>query len=140
MIFSWLRVVILGLAKWPFKVLALVVVPFLDEDQRIHHPVFGVDDATDTSWRNIALRNGVHNLTNRMQVAYRTKGNTDDETLERLEGFQWRYRKSVPDGKYVSFRVTWGKPRNKGKKEFYVGWTMNETPKMRLTFFQLRPF
>ena len=137
MITSWLKVIGLGLTKAPFKILAPFVVPFISD--RVNHPIFGVRDATDLSYWNIAWRNGCHNMYNKPQVEYRTKGNTEDETLERLSGFQWRYRKSL-DGDYVSFRMTWGKPRNKGKREFYIGWTMNETPRMRLTFFQLRPF
>lgn len=140
MIISWLKVVALGLGKIPLKILALVVVPFLSDKQRKYHSVWGVSDATDLSWKNVAVTNGIHNLTVRPQVEYRTKSNTTDNTLEKLKGFQWRYRESVSKGDYVSFRMTWGKPRNKGKKEFYIGWTMNETPEMRLTFFQFRPF
>lgn len=133
---AWLTVVVLGLLKLPFKLLAPLAVLFVD---RKHHSIWGVRDATDLSWWNTGIRNGAHNMFIRPQVEYITKGNTDDVTLERMDGFQWRFRRSL-DAKYVSFRVTWGEPRNKGKKEFYVGWTMNETPDMRLTFFQLRPF
>ena len=135
---AWLVVIMLGIAKWPLKILALIVVPFLSDYHRVNHPVWGAEDATDLSWKNIAWTNGVHNLTNRPQVDFVSIGNTADETLEKLEGFQWRCRESF-DGKYVSFRMTWGEPRkSKGKREFYVGWTMNETEYMRLTFFQLR--
>ena len=135
---AWLKVVLLGLPKFiVFKPLALIVYPFID---KVNNPIWGVRDATDLSYYNIAVRNGAHNLYNRPTPSYVSKTNTEDETLERLEGFQWRYRKSV-DGKYVSFRMTWGKPRSsKGKKEFYIGWTMNEKEYMRLTFFQFRPF
>ena len=134
---AWLTVIVLGLCKWPAKLLAPVAVFFVD---RNFHSIWGVQDATDLSWYNIAIRNGAHNMTVRPQVGYNTKTNTDDETLEKLEGFQWRQRKSL-DGKYVSFRMTWGKPRkDDGKREFYVGWTMNQNPYMRLTFFQFRPF
>lgn len=136
---AWLRVIVLGIGKWPMKALALFVVPFLNDYDRVHHSIWGANDATDLSWKNIALVNGVHNLTDKPQVEFTTKGNTDDMTLEKIEGFQWRYRMSK-NGKYVSFRMTWGEPRSsKGKREFYVGWTMNETPRMRLTFFQFRP-
>jgi hypothetical protein len=101
---------------------------------------FGVWDATDKSWYNIAIRNGAHNYSARGAVKYTQKGNTEDWTLEKEEGFQWRHRKSL-DGQYVSFRCSWGKPRNKGKKEFYIGWTMDDSrPVMRCTFFQLRIF
>lgn len=137
---AWVIVVLLGVLKWPFKVLALIVVPFLSDENRINHPLFGVKDAKRTDWYFIAVRNGAHNLTNRPTRPFQTWGNTNDPTLEKLKGFQWRYRKSLND-RYVSFRCTWGSPRpKKGKREFYIGWTMNEEPNMRLTFFQLRPF
>ena len=134
---AWYKVVFLGLLmNLPCKLLAPLAYPFIDKK---NHGIWGVRDATDFSFWNVAIRNGAHNLFTKKQVAYLTTGNTDDETLEKLDGFQWRRRESL-NGEYVSFRMTWGKPRNKGKREFYVGWTMNETPEMRLTFFQLRPF
>jgi hypothetical protein len=135
---AWLKVIILGtFGKLTAKALAPIAVLLVD---RKHHPIWGVRDATDLSWWNTAIRNGAHNLFSRPRPDYREKGNTDDRTLEKLKGLQWRKRIST-DGKYVSFRVTWGEPRpRKGKREFYVGWTMNEKPYMRLTFFQLRPF
>ena len=138
---AWIKVIALGTCgKLVAKLLAPFVVPFLNDEKRVRHNVFGVSDATDLSWWNIAVRNGAHNCFELPQVSFYSKGNTNDMTLERLEGFQWRYRRSL-GGKYVSFRCTWGKPRaSKGKREFYVGWTMNETPTMRLTFFQFRPF
>ena len=137
-VFAWIKVILMGLpVKVVAKLLAPVMVLFVD---RQNHPVWGVSDATDLSWWNVAIRNGAHNLFERDAVSFWTIGNTDDQTLEKLEGWQWRYRCSI-DGRYVSFRMTWGKPRrSKGKKEFYIGWTMNETPTMRLTFFQLRAF
>lgn len=139
-VFPWLRVIGLGLTEIPFKVAALFVVPFLDDKQRVNHPIFGCKDATDLSWKNIAFRNGAHNMYSRPMPKWRTVAtNTLDETMERKKGLQWRYRMSR-DGKYVSFRVTWGKPQKKGKKEFYIGWTMNDKPYMRLTFFQFTPF
>jgi len=129
-------------AKAPLKVAALFVVPFLNDYERVNHEWFGVQDALekgDLSWYWCALRNGAHNTFTRPMVSYHSKGNTNDMTLEKLEGFQWRKRRSL-DGDYVSFRMTWGKPhKSKGKKEFYVGWTMNDESYMRLTFFQLRP-
>lgn len=138
MIISWLKVIALGLTKPPMKLLALFVVPFLNDHDRKHHRIWGASDATDLSWKNIAWKNGVHNMTNRKGVDYTTTGDyLGDETLEKVDGFQWRYRESW-SGDYVSFRMTWGEPRDKGKREFYVGWTMNETQYMRLTFFQLR--
>ena len=134
----WVEVILLGLfGKVIAKILAPFVVPFIDRED---HPIWGVRDADDLSYWNIAIRNGAHNLFERDTPAFKTTGNTDDPTLEKLEGFQWRRRESL-DGKYVSFRMTWGKPRDdKGKREFYVGWTMNENDTMRLTFFQLRIF
>ena len=137
MMFSWLKVILLGtFGKLIAKLLAPIAVLFVD---RKTHPIWGIRDATDLGYWNCAFRNAAHNMFSRPQVQYKTRSNTADETLERYNGFQWRRRKSL-DGKYVSFRMSWGKPRNKGKKEFYVGWTMNEEPYMRLTFFQLRPF
>lgn len=141
MISAWLKVVGLGIAKWPFKVLAPFVVPFLSDEQRRLNPIFGVADATDLSWYNIAIRNGCHNMiTVPMPPWITVATNTpEDPSMELRDGLQWRYRRSH-DGKYVSFRVTWGAPRKKGKREFYVGWTLNDRPYARLTFFQLRPF
>ena len=137
MVKPWLQVIGLGLLKWPMKIIALFVVPFLSDYDRVHHRLWGANDATDLSWKNIAWKNGVHNLTDRPQVAFRTKAGSHDHSLEREDGFQWRRRESL-NRDYVSFRMTWGNRRDKGKREFYVGWTMNETPRMRLTFFQLR--
>jgi hypothetical protein len=136
---AWFKVIILGVfGKLIAKLLAPVAVLFVDRNT---HPVWGIRDTTDLSYWNCAFRNGAHNMFNRPMPEFLTSGNTPhDWTLEKLEGFQWRKRQSV-DGKYVSFRCTWGKPRTrKGKREFYVGWTMNDKPYMRLTFFQLRPF
>jgi len=131
---AWAKVIFLGLLKWPLKLLALVVVPFLGDEARVNHRVFGVNDATDLSWKNIAVTNGIHNLTDRPQVEFTSKG----EINEKVAGLQVRWRVSK-DGKYVSYRRAWGPPRpKKGKREVYVGWTMNETATMRLTFFQLR--
>jgi len=135
---AWLRVILLGtFGKLLAKITAPVAVLFVD---RQHHSIWGVSDATDLSWWNTGIRNGAHNLFQRPQVEFTTRGNTADDSLEKQTGRQWRRRESI-DGKYVSFRVTWGKPRaKKGKKEFYIGWTMNEEKTMRLTFFQFRPF
>ena len=120
----------------PAKIAAPVVVPFIKDKK--NHPIWGINDTTDFSYWNMAFRNSAHNLLKKDAVEYKTTGNTNDETLEKLEGFQWRRRESV-DGKYVSFRITWGKPDgSKGKKEFYIGWTMNETPGFGLSFVQLR--
>lgn len=136
---AWLNVIVLGLTKLPCKLIAPLVVPFLSDESRNSHPVFGVRDATDIGYWNIAIRNACHNLYTRPMPEFHTRSNTGDWSLEQRHGFQWRYRESV-DGEYVSFRMTWGKPRDKGKREFYVGWTMNSQPYMRLTFAQLRVF
>lgn len=138
---GWPKVIGLGLSKLPLKAAALVVVPFLDDEDRVNHPIWGVRDATDLSWYNIAFRNGVHNVYTRDMPFWRTTAsNTADETLEAEKGLQWRVRRSY-SGEYVSFRVTWGKPRpSKGKREIYIGWTMNEKDYMRLTFIQFRLF
>jgi hypothetical protein len=134
---AWLKVVGLGLAKWPMKLAAPFVVPFLSDFQRLHHPIFGVRDALesgDLSWRNIAIRNGCHNMFTVPQPDFHSWGDEDMEAA----GFKYRYRRAVY-GDYVSFRMTWGAARPvKGKREFYVGWTMNDRPYARLTFFQLR--
>lgn len=135
-ILPWIKVIALGIAKWPFKILAPLAYPFIDKNK---NPIWGVKDATDLSFYNIAIRNAAHNMITKDMPEFDTWGNTEDETLEKLEGFQWRYRRSK-NGKYVSFRMTWGKPDgSKGKDEFYAGWTMNETDYMRVTFFQIRP-
>ena len=60
-----------------------------------------------------------------------------EDDLESKKGFQWRYCHS----KYLDgFRCTWGEPRNKGKREFYIGWKLKEEPTVDFTFFQLRLF
>ena len=141
---AWLRVFAIGIfGIIPAKLLALVVVPFLSGYDRLYHPVFGCRDATDLSWYNVGFRNGAHNFLDKGRVLYTQKGNKlahADWTLEKLPGFQLRSRRSL-DGKYVSFRMTWGEPRSdKGKREFYIGWTMSEEPTFGLSFVQLRVF
>ena len=137
-VIAWINVLFFGLLRLPVKLLAPIAVLFVD---RKNHPVWGVNDTDDLSWWNVAIRNGAHNFTERPTVKFDTWTNTpDDETLEQKAGFQWRYRRSA-SGAYVSFRCTWGEPRpEKGKREFYIGWTMNDQPVMRCTFFQFRPF
>jgi hypothetical protein len=137
---AWFRVIWMGLfGKVLAKIAAPIAVLFVD---RRTHPIWGNLWTDDLGWWNSAIRNGAHNYLRRPMVMYKTTGNTKDETLEDLSGFQWRYRKS-DGGHYVSFRCTWGKPRpSKGKREFYIGWTMREDfedDMMSLTFFQLRP-
>jgi hypothetical protein len=138
---AWGLVLKVGLIKWPLKLVAPIAYFFIGNKNT--HPVFGVADATDKSWYNIAIRNGVHNYANRERLPFVNFGNYKaklDWSLEKEEGFQWRYRRSY-NGQYVSFRCTWGKPRNKGKREFYIGWTMDSSREtMRCTFFQLRIF
>ncbi len=136
---AWFNVFKLGLIyKIPAKMAALFVVPFLSPSSRINNDVFGVMDAIDLSWYNIAVRNGAHNLFNVPIEPFFQNGNTVDMTLEKVKGFQWRSRVSH-SGKYVSFRMTWGVPRNKGKYEFYIGWVPNpDGSSMRLSFLQLR--
>ena len=139
---AWVRVILFGVCKWPMKALAPFVVPFLSMYQRVRHPIFGVRDAgpEDRTWWNIGVRNACHNMVTIDMPQFTTTANTTDHSLEKIHGFQWRYRRSL-DGKYVSFRCTWGAPRmQKGKREFYIGWTLNDEAYARLTFFQLRPF
>ena len=114
------------------KVLAPVAVLFVD---RKDNPIWGVEDSTDLSYWNVAIRNGAHNCFNRDAVPYHSYGDKDMEE----PGFKVRFRRSAYAGNYISLRLTWGKKRPKGKKELYMGWTMNETGKMR-PVFQLRPF
>lgn len=134
---AWLKVIWLGLfGKVLAKIAAPIAVLFVDRQE---HSIWGIRDATDLGYWNCAFRNSAHNMFTRPMPAYTSKGNTKDDTLENLDGFQWRLRKSQ-DGEYVSFRMTWGKIKPKGKNEFYVGWVMNEVSDyMRLSFFQLRP-
>jgi predicted methyltransferase len=142
---AWLRVIGIGVAKLIVKATAPIAVLIVD---RQDNPIWGVADATDLGYKNVAFRNAGHNFVSRPQVEYTQTGNElaqKDWTLEKLDGFQWRMRKNkgkawMKAGEYVSLRMTWGKARNKGKKEFYVGWTMNESKTMRVTFFQFRPF
>lgn len=127
-----MRVVSYLVMRIVMKILAPIAYPFIDKK---NDPIWGVSDATDFSFWNVVVRNGAHNFTNREAVKYTTKGGIDESKA----GFQWRTRRSLND-KYVSLRLAWGKPRKqKGKKEFYFGWTMNETPNFRVTI-QLRPF
>ena len=128
---AWMRVGAYLPMRLIMKVLALVAYPFID---KVNDQVFGVNDAVDLSYWNIAVRNGAHNFTNREAVEYTSKGSID----EGKPGLQVRWREST-NGKYVSLRIAWGPPRDNGKKEFYLGWTMNETPYFRVTL-QLRPF
>ena len=138
---AWIMVFFLGILKLPFKILAPFVVPFLSYYHRVNHPFWGVRDATDLSWWNIGVRNSCHNMVTKPMPTWKTvKANSKDSSLEQEPGFQWRYRRS-DDGRYVSFRMTWGEPRKeKGKREFYIGWTLNQKPYMRLTFAQFRPW
>lgn len=137
----WIRIILTGtLGKALLKVAAPFFVPFID---KANHPLFGNSWTDDFSYYNMAIRNGAHNAFRRAQVPFSETGNTSDETMEALDGFQWRRRESL-DGEYLSFRMTWGKRRDKGKREFYAGWTMRplgfEDDTMSLTFFQFRPF
>lgn len=121
------------------KVLAILVVWKLSDYERVHHEVFGVEDATDLSYWNIAVRNGAHNFFNRTQPNYTTAVFPQgDLTLEKLSGWQFRYRIS-DNQRYHSYRVTFGEPRpSKGKKEFYIGWTMNNTDGLMRPTIQMR--
>lgn len=116
------------------KAIAPVAVLFVD---RINHPVWGISDAKSPVpyWEAAnPFGNACHNLFLRDAVGYDTWGNTEDDTLEKLDGLQWRFRRSHHSGNYISFRVTWGPPRkSKGKREFYIGWTLNEESTMRPT-------
>lgn len=142
---GWLNVFLVGIfVVWPLKVLALIVVPFLKEG-RVTNKWFGARDAKDLSYWNIGVRNGAHNALTKSSVVYKQTGNVprvlkgDPDPMEE-SGFKWRRRESMDD-KYVSFRATFGNQRDKGKREFYIGWTMDVNSKtFSITFFQLRVF
>ena len=55
---------------------------------------------------------------------------------ESQPGFQWRYRWA---GYLDSFRIVWGEPSSKGKKEFYIGWKIGSPSPNKFTI-QFRPF
>ena len=124
------------------KLTGFVAILFVD---RVSNPVWGNSWNYKSYWDSAnPFGNAAHNLFRYPMPEFTTKSNTGDWTLEAREGFQWRYRKSL-DGKYVSFRCTWGKPRkSKGKREWYFGWTLRdptfEDGTMSLTLFQFRPF
>lgn len=134
-IVAWANYLLYFALRVPAKLLALVVVPFLDDYHRTFHPIWGCRDTTDLSYYNIAIKNGAHNAVNKDAVKYYDVTNTPgDPTLEQLSGYQWRIRRSV-SGNYISYRFTWGEPRkSKGKREIYFGWVMNEKPTIRPTF------
>ncbi len=142
---AWLNVIRVGVGQWFIKFAGLFVVPFLDDEARVEHPLYGARDATDLSYWNIAVRNGAHNYQTKKAVRYSQKGNVPRvrkgvrDPMEE-KGFKWRYRKSL-DGKYVSFRMTFLNARPKGKRELYIGWTMDVNSAIfSITFFQLRLF
>jgi len=146
---NWARYALLLL---PCKFAALFYVPFmLKWGDRIYNPVFGNRNGGDPNnkigdyvW--FAIRNSCHNFLTKPKPVYRTYPvDIKDATLEKRTGFQWRFRVSEDDPAFASFRMTWGKPNaSKGKKEFYIGWTMREfdgskpETTMSFTFFQLR--
>jgi len=137
---GWPLVVARGITVWPLKLAGFIVVPFIDKK---NNPIWGNSWTSDYSYWNMTVRNGCNNYTRKPMPKYGTKANTSDWTLENEDGFQWRYRWSLPDAKYVSFRMSWGKVHpSKGKKEFYIGWKMRdprfEDGLMRLTFFSIR--
>ena len=118
------------------KIKAIFVVPFLGEAQRITHPTYGVRDATDLSYRNIAIRNGAHNYGNRKLVQYSQIGAIN----ETVPGTYVRIRETL-SGRFFSYRKVWGKPnRSKGKKELYYGWVPNSDGKTMRASFQFTPF
>jgi hypothetical protein len=139
---AWLRVFALAPVVWLAKLVAPIAVLFVD---RKNHPVWGNSHRYISYWDSAnPFGNAAHNLFRYPMPAYTSTTNTPDATLEYLDGFQWRRCESA-DGKYVSFRCTWGKQRTaKGKREFYIGWTMRhpafEDGTMSLSFFQFRPF
>jgi len=147
---AWLRVFGLGIfAIIPAKIAALVVVPFmLKWGNPQTFPIWGNHERGplpgESNYYHYAIKNSAFNLLNKPMPEWETTGGNklglEDETLEQRVGLQTRSRKSK-DGKYVSFRATWGKPHaSKGKKEFYIGWSLNDMETMGLSFFQFTPF
>jgi len=129
---SWVGFSFEFFARFVTKLAAPLVVPFIKD--RKNHPVWGVRDATDLSYWNIAIRNACHNFRSRPSVAYQTFGDREMEE----KGKKYRFQKSL-DGKYRSHRWTWGNARpKKGKREFYIGWTLAQR-EMR-PVIQFRPF
>lgn len=131
---SWIGFGFEYVARLAMKITAPFVVPFLDEPDRVNHPIWGVDDATDLSWWNIGVRNACHNFRQRDSEPHECSGDLDMETAGLKRRACWSL-----DGKYRGYRVTWGKARpKKGKREFYIGWTLPQE-KMR-PVIQFRPF
>lgn len=139
---AWLRVLAYGVLLVPLKLVAPLAVLLVD---RVNHPIWGNSVRYKSYWDSAnPFGNACHNLYKRPMPEYTWRGNTDDETLEALEGFQWRVCRSK-DGKYVSFRCTWGAPRpSKGKRELYTGFKMRspdfEDGLMKYSLLQFRFF
>lgn len=135
---AWTGWIIALAVRMIAKILAPVAVPFVND--KVNHPVWGVRDTDDLSYWNLAVRNSAHNFLSRSQLPFETWAGSEDHTLEKEDGFQWRYRRSIRTGSFVSFRITWGRPRkSKGKREIYLGWTLNDQPFMR-PVLQVRVF
>lgn len=135
---DWLKIFFVVLSRVPAKIAALFIVPFLSPRARVEHPIFGVRDAKDLGWKNIAFRNGAHNFLSRPNADFYLAGG--QEIDESKPGYQWRYRRTV-DGEYRSIRLVWGNPDPKsGKKEFYFGWVPNKKSGYMRPSIQLRPF
>lgn len=127
---TWIRFIFYILARFLAKLTAPIAVFFVD---RRFHPIWGVEDTNNLSWWNIAIRNGAHNCFLRNSPPHKCTG---DAKMEE-SGLKRRFCRSL-SGKYASFRVTWGKSRKKGKREFYIGWTLSQR-RMR-PVIQFRPF
>ena len=124
----------------PVMALGLIVVPIallLKADME-SLPIWGNYEGVEEPFKNklftwYAIRNPAHNLFSFDMPQFKTYG---EDELEG-EGFQWRYRHSKW---FDSFRCTWGDPRPKGKREFYIGWKLRDDDVLSFTFFQFRPF
>lgn len=137
---AWLNVFKVGIGQLFYKFWAPLAVLLVD---KINHPIWGNSNGY-AGYIDIAFRNSTHNYNTRDAVPYTQKGNVPvvrrgaKDPMEE-KGFLWRYRRSA-DGKYVSFRFTFGRPLPQGKKEFYIGWTMDINSKtFSITFFQFTP-
>jgi hypothetical protein len=141
---AWLNVFKVGIGQLFFKFWAPVAVLFLDDDEKVSHPIWGNSSGYVSYW-DIAFRNSAHNYNTRPAQPYTQKGNVQrvpEGAPDPMEesGFKYRLRKSA-DREYVSLRLTFGKARPEGKREFYIGWTMDiNDPTFSITFFQLRVF
>lgn len=86
-------------------------------------------------WWWMAVRNPVQGMANWFDFddTFRQWGYSGD--MEQAQGFAWRWR---TQGWKDGLRIVWGKPRDKGKREFWIGFQAGSVdPGFTM---QLRPF